>query len=376
MFSQRSDWSADPNPLSQAIEARRSGGRPLLDLTVSNPTQLGLTADLEPLRAALKTPEAARYEPNPVGLPKAREAVRDYYARRGVSVDPEQIVLTATTSEAYSFIFRLLIEPDGAIAAPCPSYPLFSFLCELADARMVPYALRYRDRWRIAEPLPEARALITVSPNNPTGSVLSASERALLRGWALQQKDRALICDEVFLDYAPRFSQGTWAEEPDALCFSLSGLSKVAAAPQLKLSWIVVSGPEPLRREALTRLEIIADTFLSVAGPVQHALPELLANADIVQDKVRARLSENLAQVRAHLGAQTRTYEGGWYVVVDLPEGLDDGAWAIRLVEQGVLVHPGYLFDIEDAQVIVLSLLPEPEVMKAGLRALQNELGS
>jgi aspartate/methionine/tyrosine aminotransferase len=347
MFSKRTGWERAPNALSLAIEEARRDPR-FVDLTISNPTAIGIDPDPELLRS-LADPRSLRYEPHPLGLPSARAAVSEYYRRRGVDVDPERIILTATTSEAYTFLFRLLLDPGDRVAVPTPSYPLFSFLAELADVELT------HEHYG-------ADAIIVVSPNNPTGLCPTAIERA-----HLVRDDTPLIADEVFLDYliSSRFGEQTFANEDGALAFTLSGLSKVAGLPQLKLSWIAVSD-HPYAEEAIARLEIIADTFLSVSTPVQHALPALLDHAEVFQRALRSRLARN----RALLPSHARVGDGGWYAI--LPLDRDDEEVALQLLtEQRVLVHPGYFFDME-TPAIVISLLPDEEAFGRAVASLAN----
>jgi aspartate/methionine/tyrosine aminotransferase len=386
MFSARTGWPRDDNPLKQATERVRST-TDFIDLTVSNPTAVDLAYDERRILAALAHSGALRYEPKPFGLESAREAVSAYYKRRGIEVSKDRIILVATTSEAYSFLFRLLVDPGDSVLVPRPSYPLFSYLADLADVQLEPYHLRYLEPegWRLdtdsfQEALHEAtRAIITVTPNNPTGSTSSADERRLMANLAATS-DVALISDEVFLDYvthpaAPKDASLVGIEGP--MCFSMSGISKIAGLPQLKLSWIVATGPEDRLGEALARLEIIADTFLSLAAPIQHALPELLDVAETWQAGLRDRISENrkaLAELLPET-ARLRRSEGGWYAILDLPDTKEDEAWAIELLDAAhVLLHPGYLFDIEEDSALVASLILRPDVFREGIRRLVRHI--
>jgi len=344
MFSKRTAWERAPNALSVAIEdAKRDPA--FVDLTLSNPTSIGIDPDAA-LLGSLADPRSLTYEPHPFGLPTARQAVAAYYARRGVSIDPERIILTATTSEAYTFLFRLLLDPQDRVRVPTPSYPLFSFLGELADVELT------HDR--------DAKAIVVVSPNNPTGLCPTREERI-----ELLAENKPIIADEVFLDYLidpSRFAQLTFADEA-GLNFTLSGLSKVAGLPQLKLSWIAVSD-HPQAEEAIARLEIIADTFLSVSTPVQHALPSLLDHAESFQAKLRARLAANRAQLPSH----AQIGDGGWYAI--LPTERDDEEVALELLQRArILVHPGYFFDMA-SPAIVVSLLPDEESFRRALTAV------
>ncbi len=287
MFSSRTDWPLTPNRLAGLLHERRERGLPIIDLTESNPTRCGLALNENQILGPLRDPRALLYQPDPRGLRMAREAVVKYYSRRGVQIDIDQIFLTASTSEAYSFVFRLLANPGEKILAPQPSYPLFDFLGGLNDVQVVPYPLAYNDGWQVdlqelaARWDSRTRAVLVVHPNNPTGSFVSRQELAEMTQ-ICAQNGGAIIADEVFADYALGADSErvvTHAHNSDALAFTLSGLSKIAALPQMKLAWIVVSGPEELRNQALERLEIIADTYLSVSAPVALAGPAWLAHS-------------------------------------------------------------------------------------------------
>lgn len=383
MFAARTEWDLAPSRLAAALAARRAAGLPVLDLTESNPTRCGLAPDGDGVLRALAHPESLRYDPSPLGLPEARAAVANYYAAKGVALEADRICLTASTSEAYGYLFRLLADPGDEILVPHPSYPLLDFLADLNDVRLVPYPLAYDGRWRIeAEALraaagPRARALVAVHPNNPTGSFLAPGERDTLVDLC-RARGLALIADEVFGDYAfaPEAEGArTLAGTAGALTFVLSGLSKVAALPQMKLGWIAASGPEDLVRAALARLEVIADTYLSVSTPIQRALPAVLAGRAEIQGRVLARLRANRKALadRAGLGGPVEVLaaQGGWYMTLRLPGVRDDEAWAMDLLaEDGVLVHPGYLFDFAEGGYLVLSLLPPEEVFREGIGRL------
>ncbi|MBK6685340.1 MAG: pyridoxal phosphate-dependent aminotransferase [Deltaproteobacteria bacterium] len=378
-FAERTNWPREENALTLAIRRQRSLG-PVLDLTVSNPTEVGLGFPGEALQVALHSALLHPYQPEPFGLPSARAAVSAYYRARGLVVPPERIAIVASTSEAYLALFRLLAEPGDEVLYPVPSYPLLEFLTDLSDLKLRPYPLGLvRDRWAMdpdelaAALSPQTRAMVQVGPNNPTGSCFDPAERAAFYGIAAE-RGLAVISDEVFLDYHPgTFLQHSFAQDHEALSFTLSGLSKVAALPHLKLSWLVVNGPEVLVAEAMARLELILDASLSVATPVQAALPELLPAAEKVQAGLRARIAQNWGQV-APLHPLPR--EGGWYTLVPVPEGLDEEVLAIRLVEeQQVLTHPGFFFDLAGGSTLVLSLIAEPAVFQTGVQRLAHLLG-
>ncbi|MGA2629613.1 MAG: pyridoxal phosphate-dependent aminotransferase, partial [Terriglobia bacterium] len=334
MFAARTNWSLTTNRLSRGLEELRRQGRAYLDLTESNPTRCGFAIDSHLIREALADPRALLYEPDPRGALAAREAVVDYYSERGVQLSPPQLFLTTSTSEAYSFVFRLLADPGDSILVPRPSYPLFEFLAGLNDVRLIPYPLDYHDGWGIdrealgasvASARGQARAIMIVHPNNPTGSFVSSTESDALAALAREQ-DLALVADEVFSDYAWDPGSGrvrTHATEQRVLTFTLSGLSKISALPQMKLAWIVVTGPDDLREAALARLEVVADTYLSVSAPVAYALPKLLELRGQIQPQILERVRANLRsldeQLSARLPVSRLRAEAGWYAVLRVP---------------------------------------------------------
>lgn len=379
MFSARTRWELSANRLNAALEAKRRAGVPVLDLTESNPTRAGLAGPPD-LLASLSDPASLLYEPVPFGLRRAREAVAADHARRGLAADPDRILLTASTSEAYAFLFKLLCDPGDEVLVPRPGYPLFEYLANLESVRVSPYAFEHDGRWHLsasalAEAVtPRTRAIVVVNPNNPTGAFLKQDELRALEILCAQH-GMAIISDEVFADYAfaddPQRA-GSVARDGPALAFALGGLSKSCALPQLKLAWCAVSGPEALRREAWSRLEIVADTYLSVSTPVQHAAPALLARREELQAPVRARIVANLAGLRARLaGGSPATLlepEGGWYAVLRVPATMPEEEIVLRLLDDhDVLVHPGYFFDFPREAYLVLSLLPEPAVFQEGI---------
>ncbi len=368
------------------MTARRDAGLPVLDLTASNPTRCGLPVGVS--LAELASPGALDYDPQAYGQMQAREAVCEYYRQRNAALDPRNVCLTASTSEGYSFLFRLLCNPCDEVLIATPSYPLFDYLAALDDVRLVSYPLLYDHGWQI-EPgaiesriTPRTRAIALVHPNNPTGHFAGEAERAMLEAICVRHS-LALIVDEVFLDYAwPGVSpvRSFAAGFNPALTFVLSGLSKVAALPQMKLSWLVIGGPEPLREEARARLEVTADTFLSVNAPVQQALPGWLAGCDTMQAAIKNRVAGNLRSLDEALSGSTASRligEGGWYAVLRTPALMPDEEFALALLEHtGVLVHPGAAFGFAEAGWIVVSLLPEPEVFQEGLKLFINHLSS
>ena len=370
-FSNRSTFEHRPNAWSARVAEARASGATLLDLTESNPTR----CDLLPseLNASNGQDGPVVYQAEPTGLHSAREAVSAYYKDMGVSVSPEQIVLTASTSEAYSLIFKLLLNPGESILIPRPSYPLFDFLAQLESVQAVHY--RAMDAASLeAGLIAGPRAALIVHPNNPTGDYVPETFRTAILD-ALAESNGSLIADEVFYDYC-RSGEATpsFAGCDDILCFTLSGLSKVCGLPGHKCSWIVVSGPEPQKQAALSRLECMGDTYLSVSASVQHALPALLAQRHGFQHAVRTRIQTNWDTLRAHIDT-TEPTQGGWSAVVRLPPGSDDERMAIEVLEKHqVLVHPGYLFDYETHDRWVLSLLPKPTLFSQAVERLKSVL--
>ncbi|MGO8790655.1 MAG: pyridoxal phosphate-dependent aminotransferase [Terriglobia bacterium] len=380
MFSSRTNWPLTPNRLSELLHQRRERGLPVLDLTESNPTRCGFALDAEEILAPLHNPRALTYEPDPRGLPTAREAVAGYYRERGVCLDLDQIFLTASTSEAYSFVFRLLANPGDKILAPQPSYPLFDFLGGLNDVEVVPYPLVYDDGWQVdLEALAarwdsRTRAVLVVHPNNPTGSYLHRHELDRMTE-ICRQNDAAIIADEVFADYgfgADVDRIVTHAQNSEALAFTLSGLSKISALPQMKLGWIVVSGPPELRSEAQARLEVIADTYLSVSAPVALAAPAWLAQRRGIQSQIRERVQANLRKLdellTRGLPVSRLKVEGGWYAILRAPSTHSSEEWAAEFLTQaGVSLHPGHFYDFPSEGFLVLSLLPASKVFQEAL---------
>jgi alanine-synthesizing transaminase len=398
MFSDRTNWKLTRNRLTDALEAARSGGANILDLTVSNPTRAGLRYDEAAILASLSAPLAIDYDPQPKGLRQAREAVAAYYSDErsggGYTVhrfDPEQLVLTTSTSEGYSYIFRLLCNPGDELLVPKPSYPLFEFLADLEDVKLVPYPLIYDHGWQMDFPslekavTPRTRGVVVVHPNNPTGSYVLAHELTLLNEFC-RERGLALIVDEVFLDYhldvattapgcpvepsstASPSSTSAIACHPsftanqDVLTFTLSGLSKVSALPQMKVAWIAVSGPSAETAPALARLEVIADTYLSMNAPLQWATPVLLGQRESLQkqllDRVRGNLAELDRQLAEHKTNERLAVDGGWYAILRVPVTKSDEDLAVELLQRkSVLVHPGHFYDFPSDGYLVLSLI-------------------
>ena len=389
MFSRRTDWHLTPNRFTQAQREVQAAGREVLDLAVSNPTRVGLHFDTEAVLQALLDPKALDYDPQPKGLPSAREAVAAYYRERHGEphLDPEALVLTASTSEGYSFLFRLLCNPEDEILVPKPSYPLFEFLADLQDVKLVPYPLIYDHGWQIDFPSlykaisPRTRGMVVVHPNNPTGSFASPAERATLNRFC-REFALALIVDEVFLDYAlDGVARETFASNSEVLTFTLSGLSKISAMPQMKLAWIASSGPADKLRPALDRLDVIADTYLSVSTPVQLAAPALLEQSRQVQplllDRLRSNLAELDRQLSHHATCRRLQVDGGWYAVLRVPVTQSDEDLAIALLRtHSVLVHPGHFYDFPADGYLVASLITPERQFREGVRRVLEFLSA
>ncbi len=384
MFSSRIKWDLTVNRLAGLLAAKRAAGQPILDLTEANPTRTGLLSTGAELLNQLAIPDSLTYQPMPRGLEKAREAVVSYYRERGLRTDPAQLHLTASSSEGYSWLFKLLANQGEAILVPQPSYPLFDFLATLEGVRLIPYQLRYYHHlgWRIDfESIADAitsdvRAIIIVSPNNPTGSFIKRDELEKLH-LICQQHKLAVIVDEVFSDYGLGEDPQrvvSMAGNDQSLTFVLSGLSKILALPQMKLGWIATSGPPALVDEAVERLDLIADTFLSVGAPVQHALPGWMGHRSSLQAGILERLRTNLDRLANHPQLEPNRLlhlEGGWYATLEVPRYLSEEELVIRLLEeQGVLLHPGYFFDFERESYLVVSLLPAPDIFAEALDRL------
>jgi alanine-synthesizing transaminase len=372
-FSRRTNWNTESTDLAQAHRARVDAGLPIADLTASNPTRCGFSYPADLLKA-LADPRVLDYDPQPRGLPAARQAVCEYYAGLGVTVSPEQVVLTTSTSEAYSYLFRLLCDPGSEILVPQPGYPLFDFLAVLDDVRLKTAPLVYDHGWQIDPEgfrraiTPATRAIVLVHPNNPTGhftKLWEAEELAKL----CRDFDLALIVDEVFLDYgiaptSPERVASFAAGLEGVPVFVVSGLSKIAGLPQMKAAWIVATGPEA--HAALDRLEVIADTFLSMNAPVQWALPAWLDSRRPIQRQIHERTVNNLAELDRQLASQDTVrrlgLEGGWYAVLRIAALSPDEVTTRALLDRGVWVHPGYFFGMPESGWLVVSLLgPERE---------------
>ena len=382
MFAQRTNWNLAANRLSQTLAEHRASGRPLLDLTISNPTACGFQYDQAAILRALTNPKNLDYRPEPHGLTEARQAVAEYYAERGCAVGLDSIFLTTSTSEAYSFVFRLLCNPGDEVLIPAPSYPLFEFLSDIQDVKLVSYPLVYDHGWQIdlhalqRSITPRTRAAIVVNPNNPTGHFVKPAEMQKLASICVSH-EIAVIADEVFLDFSlgqtPAMS---FAANCAALAFTLSGISKISGLPQMKAAWVIVSGPETLSAEAAARLEVIADTYLSMNAPVQLAIPEFLGLRHAFQKQLLARVMKNLSTLDKRLARQKSCarleVEGGWYVVLRVPATRSDEDLAIELLtKHGVYVHPGHFYNFPSEGYLVVSLItPEKDFDEGKQRLL------
>ncbi len=383
VFAERTNWDLRPNLLSEALAAHRAAGRLLIDLTVSNPTECGFAYDSGTILNALSNPAALSYEPNSKGLESARRAVAGYYADRGEEVSAEDIFLTTSTSEAYSYVFRTLCNPGDEILIPSPSYPLFDFLAEIQDVHLVRYPLKHDRGWQIdfraleQSITPRTRAVIVVHPNNPTGHFTKGAEMEKLNA-ICSARGMAIIADEVFLDFSLGVERRrSFAANRDAPTFTLSGLSKICGLPQMKAAWLIIGGAQVWKREALARVEVIADTYLSMNAPVQLAIPHFLEQRHEFQKQVNSRIQRNLAELDRQLAEQEvcsrLAVEGGWYSVLRVTATRSDEDLAVELLSaKSVYVHPGHFYDfVSDGHVVVSLITGEAEFKKgvAGLLA-------
>jgi len=385
MFSDRTNWKLARNSLTEALDQAIARGVPVLDLTLSNPTRAGLRYEDSQILQSLASPQAMDYDPQPKGLPIARAVVARYYQTdHGIhTLDHERVTMTTSTSEGYSFVFRLLCNPGDELLVPKPSYPLFEFLADLQDVKLIPYPLIYDHGWQMdLHPLQKAvttrtRGVVVVHPNNPTGSFVHAHERDSLNQFCREHK-LAVIVDEVFLDYAlDSGSHESFAANREALTFTLSGVSKISALPQMKVAWIVASGPDDDVAAAQARLEVIADTYLSMNAAIQWATPALLEQRKSLQRQLMNRVRANLAELDRQLAAQSScqrlTVEGGWYAILRVPVTRTDEELAVDLLRRkSVLVHPGHFYDFPSDGYLVLSLItPEQEFAQGTSRLLE-----
>jgi alanine-synthesizing transaminase len=381
-FSARTSWDTSESSYAEVLREARASGRRLYDLTVSNPTRCGFEYDAEALLAPLSDSRALVYDPDPRGMRIAREAVVGYYADHGATVAADELLLTTSTSESYSFLFRLLCDAGDEVLIAQPSYPLFDFLADLDDVRLKPYPLFYDHGWWIDTAeleraiTPRTRAIIVVHPNNPTGHWTKEAEREVLEGLCARH-GLALIVDEVFLDYPLAEATGgrsfACGEHP-ALTFVLSGMSKIAGLPQMKVAWIATLGPETLKREAMARLEIVADTFLSMNAPVQLALPSWLGRRGVIQGEILERVRLNLATLLRVAEEdpgrlQVLEVEAGWSAVFSLPGCVGEENCAERLIREfGVIVHPGEFYGMSVGRRVVVSLIGSVDEFEQGIQ--------
>ena len=387
MFSKRTEWKLTPNRFSQAQADLRASGMDVLDLSLSNPTRAGFQLDQDAILQALAQPESLDYDPQPKGLLSARQAVTRYYhdAHGVFGVDPESVILTTSTSEAYSYILRLLCNPGDEILVPKPSYPLFEFLADLQDVTLVPYPLIYDAGWQIDFPSlykavnHRTRGVVVVHPNNPTGSYASIAEVDGLNRFCAEY-NLSLIVDEVFLDYAiDGASRTSFVSNDSVLTFTLSGISKISGLPQMKVAWVAASGPEEVKQQAMARLEVISDTYLSMNAPLQLATPVLLDQRKNLQPLLRDRIRNNVQEFDRQLARQKTCerlrVDGGWYAVLRVPALQSDEDLAIDLLRKvAVLVHPGHFYDFPTDGYLVLSLITPPEEFREGVSRILSVL--
>jgi aspartate/methionine/tyrosine aminotransferase len=383
MFAKRTNWNLAANRLSEALAKHRAAGKPLIDLTVSNPTECGFHYNGEAILNALRNPAALRYEPNPKGLESARQAVAEYYAEKSANVALEELFLTTSTSEAYSFVFRLLCDPGDEVLIPSPSYPLFDFLADIQDVKLARYPLLYDHGWQIDfHALRQAitsrsRAIIVVHPNNPTGHYAKPGEMEQLNA-ICAERELAIIADEVFFDFPlDGVRHESFATNSTALTFTLSGLSKICGLPQMKVAWVAVSGPPSAEKEVCQRLEVIADTYLSMNAPVQLAIPAFLKARRAFQQQLLARVEKNLAELDRKLAGQALCnrlkVEGGWYAILRVPATRSDEDLALGLLnDKGVHVHLGHFYDLPPHGYLVVSLIVPEWEFAEGIRRLMS----
>ncbi len=378
-FSHRTNWDLNINELTQLLREKKAQGLSIFDLTESNPTKCGFEYPTEAITKTLTQSENFNYEPSPRGQLHAREAIVSYYLEQGIVLDPEQIFLTSSTSEAYSFIFRLLCNPGDSVAIPSSSYPLFGFLGDLNDIELQSYELMVDRNWEIdfsslEQLIPtRTKAILLVNPNNPTGSYIQKEEMGKLTKLS-QEKELALISDEVFFDYSFSSIQKTsLSKNNQVLTFTLNGLSKILGLPQMKLGWIVINGPDRLKKEAIERLEVIADTYLSVNTPIQNALPQLFPLRNQIQDQIKSRVQTNFHFLKEFLSNHSQikvlNMDGGWYAILKIEGVEDEEEWPLQLLKsEGVLIHPGHFYNFLESGYFVISLLAPTHTFHEGLK--------
>jgi len=390
MFANRTNWNLNQNQIITLVNKLKSSNIEIFDLTKSNPTQCGFSYPEEKIIKSFDSQENIKYEPSSQGLWKAREAICQYYKDKGIFLDPDQIFLTASTSEGYSLLFRLLVNPHETVLFPTPSYPLFQFLCDINDINMAYYPLSYHNQWdidfkRLEGPWEETRpkAIVLVSPNNPTGSIIRRHELDAINGLC-KANNIPLICDEVFSDFLIMTQQDQYfslSDNSEVLTFVLGGLSKALALPQMKLSWIIINGPEKLMQEAKGRLDVIMDTLLSVNTPSQNALKRWFFLKDDIQGQIMQRINKNYSYLEKESSSCTHCkllrVDAGWYAILKISDVKNEERWILELLEQDhVFIHPGYFFDFEDQGYFILSLIPENEIFKEGVNRILNRINT
>lgn len=385
IFSSRTNWDLSPNPLTRLLKEKQRAKIHILNLTQSNPTKCGFEYPEVCISKALTQPSIFSYNPHPKGLLEARKAIADYYQRQDVHTDPEQIFLTASTSEAYSFIFRLIANPGDSVLVPRPSYPLFDFLADINDIELKPYALTYDHDWYLDRDsilkaiTPQTKAILIVNPNNPTGSYIHGNEAGeLIRN--AKKYNLAIISDEVFFDYNfhPTPAQ-SFARTSEVLTFTLNGLSKLAALPQMKVAWVIVNGPSSILSKAIERLEVITDNFLSVGTPIQLALPKILKIYPNLQNQIKRRLELNRQflkeEIVRHPTCEYLHAQGGWYAILKVPKVYSDDDWSLSILEkENVLVHPGHFYHFDQDGYLVMSLIPPPKDFQEGVEKVLHHI--
>src|SRR5579859_1818618 len=387
MFSSRTNWNLKQNRLAEALARHKSSGRKLFDLTASNPTECGFHYDAPAIIRALCNPAALQYLPDPRGLESARHAVSGYYAQRGAQVAADDLLLTVSTSEAYSFVFRLLCNPGDEVLIPTPSYPLFDFLADVNDVKLVRYPVFYDHGWHIdlhalrQALTPRTRGIVVVHPNNPTGHYTKREEVEALNE-ICRSAQLTIIADEVFLDFSLNgASPPSFVANTAALTFTMSGVSKISGLPQMKFAWLAVNGPEEMKREALSRLDLIADTYLSLNAPIQLAAPALLQQSSGFQQQWMVRVRRNLAELDRRLSSQNQisrlAVEGGWYAVLRMPATRSDEELALELLERDdVYVHPGHFYDFPGDGYLIVSLITPEQDFSEGLKRITESIAA
>jgi len=386
MFSTRLAFADAPNALSKAKAKRLSANLPVLDMTDANPASAGFGWSVAELGSFMRKEGLQRQEPDPRGLAATRAAIADYYSARGVRVSADRLFLSASTSEGYSWLFKLLCNPGDEILVPEPAYPLLEVLAALEGVTLRPYKLtQLAGEWVIdsgqLKVSARTKAIVCINPSNPTGAFVGRRDRDLLRNFVLKHS-LAIICDEVFLDYPAEgvASPGTWVDETQVALYVLSGLSKVAVAPQLKVGWIVVAGPANHAAESCRRLEHIADAFLSVSTGAQLALPDLLRRAEPLRASLRARVAQNEAALKAWVVAAGHPCSvlprpAGWMGILALPPGVSEERLLLNALDEGIWAHPGYFYGMpETTGYLILSLLLDPAQFSEGLKGLDRAM--